>query len=261
MNLEREYRPTPEDIERIKPQPDKLKVSGDGVFVTLQGEGVTAGLPAVFLRLHYCNLTCGYPTGWKCDTWYTWDKRTEEYWREPEDWGHEDLAIKISKTWLERFDKKEEKRLVITGGEPMLQQTKIAKLLESLEDWNIEIETNGTITPLPELHECQFNCSPKLKSSGNNLASRYKPESLRAIDSLDNSWFKFVAVTVSDLAEVEQIVSECNLKPESILIMPEGQTAEIVQEHADILSVEIEQRGWKITMRQQLNWFGNNRKT
>ncbi|GIW61739.1 MAG: hypothetical protein KatS3mg089_0591 [Patescibacteria group bacterium] len=38
------YKPTLKDQDRIKPQFDKLKVSGDGVFATLQGEGITAGL-------------------------------------------------------------------------------------------------------------------------------------------------------------------------------------------------------------------------
>jgi len=45
------YKPLPEDRERVKPHPDKLKISGDGVFATLQGEGITAGLPSVFLLL------------------------------------------------------------------------------------------------------------------------------------------------------------------------------------------------------------------
>src|SRR3989344_1911478 len=88
--LETDYRPTPEDKARIKILSDMFKVSGDGVFATLQGEGLTtkeggtAGLPVVFLRLHFCNLTCGFPTGWQCDTRYTWNPRMEEFWKQPQ---------------------------------------------------------------------------------------------------------------------------------------------------------------------------------
>jgi len=42
------YRPTKSDRQRLKNIPDKLKVSGDGVFGTLQGEGMTTGSLGIF---------------------------------------------------------------------------------------------------------------------------------------------------------------------------------------------------------------------
>ena len=59
------YQVTVDDRLRIKPQADMLKVSGDQIFATLQGEGVTAGSKAIFLRLHFCNLACGKESGWQ----------------------------------------------------------------------------------------------------------------------------------------------------------------------------------------------------
>src|SRR4030065_718976 len=103
--LETDYRPPPEDKARIKILSDMFKVSGDGVFATLQGEGLTtkeggtAGLPVVFLRLHFCNLTCGFPTGWQCDTRYTWNPRMEEFWKEPRDWSINQTAVNIRQAW------------------------------------------------------------------------------------------------------------------------------------------------------------------
>ncbi|HEV8642746.1 MAG TPA: 7-carboxy-7-deazaguanine synthase QueE, partial [Methylomirabilota bacterium] len=38
------------------------------VFYSIQGEGATAGLPAVFVRLQGCSVGCRW-----CDTKYSWD--------------------------------------------------------------------------------------------------------------------------------------------------------------------------------------------
>lgn len=254
------YRPTSDERLRLEMKPDQFKVSGDQVFSTLQGEGITAGAPSVFLRLHFCNLTCGFKEGWQCDTWYTWDRTKAEFWQEPQDWSYEDTASLVKRAWDEKFDDGK-KRLVITGGEPLLQQRRIVKLLELLPGWKIEIETNGTIKPLPELENCQFNCSPKLENSGNSARRRYKPDVLKAINKLTKSQFKFVVVSSLDFEEIDHIVEECNLNPEKILIMPEGQTAEEVDIHAEAVRDKVIKRGWKITLRNQLIWFGSRRRT
>lgn len=255
------YKPTQEDKARISPKKDMLKVSGDGVFATLQGEGKTAGFPSVFLRLHYCNLSCGQKGGWQCDTDYTWDKNKAEYWKEPGDWSFQESADKIEAEWSRNFGYLESKRLVVTGGEPLLQQEKIIKLISKLPGWKVEIETNGTIDPLPELSECQFNCSPKLENSGNTKRLRYKPEILRHINKIPESNFKFVASSPEDFEEIDNIVTECRLDPNKILIMPEGKTFENVELHAQLIKEEIAKRNWKLTYRNQLIWFGPKRRT
>ena len=82
------------------------------------------------------------------------------------------------------------RRLVISGGEPMLQQRALAdfihKVMHPLK-MIVEIETNGTIKPTPELIEgpalLQFNVSPKLSSSGpDNAKKRYEPTALDEIN-------------------------------------------------------------------------------
>lgn len=255
------YQPTSEDIARIKSKPDKLKISGDGVFATLQGEGVTSGEPSVFIRLQFCNLQCGKNGGWICDTGYTWDTDRKDFWKEPVDWGFAETAKNIEDAWQQKFGDLDKKRVVITGGEPMMQQKKIIELLKHLPDWAVEIETNGTIVPDQELANCQFNCSPKLENSGNSKIRRYKPEALKKINELPNSWFKFVVVTPEDFEEIDSIVLDCGLKPEKILIMPEGQTEDAVELHLEGIMEMVKDRGWKITYRNQLIWFGPKRKT
>lgn len=255
------YTPNQSDRVRMQYVENAFKVSGDGVFATLQGEGITAGAPAVFFRLHFCNLKCGFKGGWKCDTGYTWDTTTKEFWQEPDDWDIEYSAIQINNAWNDTFGDYPEKRAVITGGEPMLQQQKIVTLISLLPGWMVEIETNGTIMPVFKLTEVQFNCSPKLANSGNAYSRRYKPAVLAYINSLPRSQFKFVVVNDQDLAEIEHIVHECQLAPEKILIMPEGQTPEAVRAHAALISKAVDQYGWKIIMRHQLDWYGPKRRT
>ena len=71
--------------------------------------------------------------------------------------------------------------LVISGGEPLLQQRELAPLAASLQSRGFysEVETNGTLAPLPEMVEgiSQWNVSPKTANSGN---SRDRPGELRS---------------------------------------------------------------------------------
>jgi 7-carboxy-7-deazaguanine synthase len=242
------YRPTPDEKYRLKMKPDEFKVSGDQVFFTLQGEGQSIGKPAVFLRLHFCNLRCSW-----CDTRYTWDKNGKEFWQEGEDWSFQHT--------LEEISTNPTKRLVITGGEPMLQQGKIAEFMELIPDWEIEIETNGTITPLPYLEQrCQFNVSPKLANSDNPLKLRYKPEVLKVFNELPMTTFKFVVQSKRDFEEIDQIVNECKLDSSKIIIMPEGTTQEEIRSHALSVSEQVKQRGWRLLPRLQVMLWGAKRK-
>lgn len=60
-NLPEEFKKKYEHKLRIRD--DRIKLSGDGVFYTVQGEGLSTGLPAVFMRLQFCNLMCTWCWG------------------------------------------------------------------------------------------------------------------------------------------------------------------------------------------------------
>lgn len=241
------YTPTSEEIKRIKMQPDLLKVSGDGVFFSIQGEGRSLGLPSVFLRLHFCNLRCDW-----CDTKYTWDKKTPEFWQESQDWTIDQAKVEIT-----RFPAT---RLIITGGEPLIQQKKVVKLVEQLPKWDIEMETAGTILPLPQLQErVQFNVSPKLESSGNLKAARYKPQVLRSLNDLPSTSFKFVVQRPEDFTEIDGIVEDVGLNPTKIIIMPEGSTHEQVRQHGLMVIEEVKARNWRLMPRYHVELWGAER--
>ena len=243
------YLPTADERLRVKIEAGNFKVSGDQVFFTFQGEGQSIGKPAVFLRLHFCNLQCNW-----CDTKYTWDKKSKEFWQESEDWTLQDTTDEITQHPT--------RRLVITGGEPMLQQDIISQLLDLIPDWEVEIETNGTIPPLPSLAEkCQFNVSPKLENSTNTKHSRYKPDVLKVFNKLPNTTFKFVVQTPADLEEVGAICHDLNLYQDKIIIMPEGVAQDEITKLALAVSDQVKAKGWRLLPRLQVMIWGEKRKT
>src|SRR6185503_1731335 len=112
-----------------------LKVSE--IFASIQGEGPSAGAPSVFLRLAQCNLHCAW-----CDTKYTWDWTTYRFEDEVRTESVSAVAV--------RLRAHSEQRLVVTGGEPLLQEEALFELFRLLDErarYVVEIETNGTIAP------------------------------------------------------------------------------------------------------------------
>lgn len=98
------------------------------IFYSLQCEGPYAGHPAVFLRLAGCNLSCDF-----CDTEFAAIRHEWDSMRAKD----EILLISRGRTKL----------LVITGGEPFLQD--LSPLVELMFErgWTIQIESNGTVNP------------------------------------------------------------------------------------------------------------------
>jgi len=232
-----------------------FKVSGDKAFYSLQGEGPTMGEPAVFLRLHYCNLHCVW-----CDTPYTWDKTMKEYFSEPVEWSVEETAKKVKKLWGCENPKKI-KRLVITGGEPLLWMKQIEQLIILLPDWNVEIETNGTIMPSEFLLMiCQFNCSPKLGNSKNDRKIRINIPVLKEIATRQSA-FKFVVQKPEELDEIEKdFVIPANISVDKVILMPEGVSNKSLKEHSQAVAEYAKKKGYRIMGRLQINLWGKKRR-
>ena len=152
-------------------------------FHSIQGEGVSQGTPCVFLRLAGCNLACSW-----CDTAYSWNGTVPGVRLAPEKAAELVLHYPC-------------RRLVLTGGEPLIQQKALPALLRLLPDHAVEMETNGTIMPDTELLKrvTQFNVSPKLPHSGNNDVKTWKPDTLRCLAGTEKAWFKFVVACEDDV--------------------------------------------------------------
>lgn len=228
---------------------DSFLVSGDRVFFTVQGEGNTIGIPAVFLRLHMCNLRCVW-----CDTPYAVFPDREDYKKEFQRWDFAKTLAEISKFNC--------KRLVITGGEPMLHFKAIEEFIKLIPDWKIEIETNGTIPPTVGLSErIQFNVSPKISNSGNSLSVRYRPVVLKALNMIPSTRFKFVVINNKDLEEIQAIINECKLDKDKIILMPEGVTIEANAKHMQDVAQLCKESGWRLLPRLQIFIWGLQRRT
>ena len=220
------------------------------IFHSVQGEGVTAGTPTVFLRLATCNLACTW-----CDTKYTWDWKRYAYDRE--------VMAMSSQEVERRILAYHRPHLVITGGEPLLQQQELAPLAASLHrrGFYCEVETNGTIAPSADMVDAisQWNVSPKIASSGNRAESREKPDVLRAFRDLGNAYFKFVVVEPADVDEVSGLVDRYEISPERVLLMPEGVTAEAVLERGKWVAETCVERGFRFSTRLHILLWGDER--
>lgn len=219
---------------------------------TFQGEGKLLGQPCVFLRLAGCNLACSW-----CDSKYTWD------------WDHYDPRQEIHRmTWgaalkaLLDLAVDVTRHLVISGGEPMLQQANLLPLSRRLRDgygWVVELETAGTIAPLDYSLASLFNVSPKLAHSGNPLEKRYHPEVLIAFRKSHLAVFKFVVQSPADFTEIDQIVHDCSLDPATVYIMPEGVNASHLEFTGQAILHEALLRGFNLTTRLHIMLYGNLR--
>src|ERR1700720_4245091 len=146
---------------------------------TIQGEGPSTGMPCMFLRTAGCQLSCSF-----CDTPYTWNWVGTKF-SHPEKYRREDEIHRMTMDEvLAKLKISPVCALVISGGEPMLQQRALLPLVGLLQaaSWRIEIETNGAVMPRADFigNIDQINCSPKLSNSGDSLFRRIKPEPLRA---------------------------------------------------------------------------------
>jgi 7-carboxy-7-deazaguanine synthase len=115
------------------------------IFYSLQGEGMRAGAPSLFLRFAKCNLTCTVEShGFDCDTEFV---------------SGRPLTVEEIVAELRELSKDCE-WIVLTGGEPALQVD--AELIDQLhrEGFKLAIETNGNIALPPGLD--WITVSPKV---------------------------------------------------------------------------------------------------
>lgn len=219
------------------------------VFESVQGEGVSAGVSSVFLRLATCNLRCSW-----CDTRYTWDWSTYDYDAEVRTVPIEDVAAQLGASAAEH--------VVVTGGEPLLQQRALAALFALLPEGRyVEIETNGTVVPLPALSTrvSQWNVSPKLSNSGESLERRIEPGALRALDATGRAWLKLVIETESDLEEVDALLARLAWPKERVLLMPRAASRSELAERAPLVTRLARERGVGTSPRLHVERWGGRR--
>ena len=213
------------------------------LFHSLQGEGMLAGVPSVFVRLAGCNLRCVW-----CDTAYA---------RTP-DAGHAaalpDLVRRVC-AFPTRF-------VVLTGGEPMIVEG-VRELAAGLQakGRHVTVETNGT--RLPEGIACDLaSISPKLRHSS---AAPDEDEDTRINLAALASWvegyvfqFKFVVALPGDVLELRDILAKvgCPIPPERVLLMPEGTDRALLHQRDAWLVDVCKENGFRYCRRLHVDLFG-----
>ena len=243
--------------------PLTLAVTAPGqpeIFASLQGEGPSAGKPCAFVRLSRCNLACVW-----CDTAYTWrfagdnrphrdgiafDSKANQIAL-----GEADVAARIAALG--------QPRLVVTGGEPLLQAPALARMLALLPLMHIEVETNGTVIPPPALDALvhQYNVSPKLAHSGNPAELALDAKALAQWAGEARAMFKFVMAQSEDLAEVLAIQQAHAIAPARIWLMPEGRDCESLRARGPWLAEICSARGFSFSDRLHIHLYGDTRGT
>jgi len=227
----------------------------DGILVvseifgpTFQGEGPSSGRRAMFLRLGRCNLDCTW-----CDTPYTWDWTRFDPDRELHRRTAADVVAELAAI--------DAPLLVVTGGEPMLQQRRLVPVLETAaaHGWRVEVETNGTVAPHAPIVTLvdQWNVSPKLSGSGVAFARRWHPDVLQAFAATGRAVLKFVVASTSEFDEVAAAVEVSGIT--DVWVMPEGTDAATVRERMALLAPAVLDRGWNLSGRLHVQLWGDER--
>ncbi|MEM7703630.1 MAG: 7-carboxy-7-deazaguanine synthase QueE [Pseudomonadota bacterium] len=233
---------------------------GPEVFASLQGEGPSAGMPVAFIRLSRCNLACTW-----CDTAYTWrfegDNRPH---RDGVAFERKANQVKLSPAEAaQRIAATGQNRLVITGGEPLMQGGALGQMLDHLPDITVEVETNGTTTAPPPLNARidQYNVSPKLSHSGNAAELALIPERLEAYAADERAFFKFVIAEPCDVDEVLELARAHRIPAARVFLMAEGTTSEALRTRQVWMSDLALKHGFRMSDRLHIHLYGDTRAT
>jgi len=163
------------------------------IFNSIQGEGVTIGIPTTFVRLTGCNLRCKW-----CDTQYAYEE------------GEELTVAEV----VERIGEYGSEQVCITGGEPLVQK-EVPRFLDILlnDGYLVTLETNGSLSiePLPCSDGLMVSMDIKCPGSGehskmdfNNIEILGPGDQLKFIISNDEDYEYAKKV-------IEQYKPSCNI--------------------------------------------------
>lgn len=224
-------------------------------FVSLQGEGVLAGVPSSFVRVSGCNLRCEW-----CDT-------------PTSSWAPAGTRIPVED--LVAWCAKGPRHVVLTGGEPLLfpEAIELASRLGAAGH-HVTVETAGTVWQ-DDLHVDLVSISPKLAHStprrlGQAWATRHderrtRPDIVRALMAMP--WqLKFVVraedevALAQDVIEIEALLELYRIRGtdrERVLLMPECiDPAKLGAAYLAIASV-CRIRGLRLGPRLHISIFGH----
>lgn len=210
------------------------------IFLSLQGEGPSAGTPAHFIRLQGCDVGCHW-----CDTKYSWDFAGGR-------------ALTADAACDEALALGAAPLLVITGGEPLEHEGLGEMIARAVERWpRVEVETSG-IAPPPLSHPRLFwNVSPKLPSATPRWRDTWAHVAAWAAEP--RATFKIVVGDPPDPADAADLIARHALPRERVMLMPEGLTEPALRGHATALADECKRLGVRMSPRLHIWMWGARR--
>ena len=237
------------------------------IFHSIQGEGKNSGHPSIFIRLSLCNLYCNW-----CDTDYTWNWEGTPYPHQNDSipgykkFSKKQFLVKLPNDEIIRqFKTIKCTNLVITGGEPLLQQKELVNFLEALREtdktYHIEFETNGTLMPIEALDKLtdQYNVSIKLSNSKVQESDRLSDRAISFFANSPKANFKFVVDKEDDLQEVLSLIQQYEISTKRIYLMPQGINSETLRQKQQWLIELCKQYGFNYTDRIHIHIYGNKK--
>lgn len=193
-------------------------------FHSIKGEGQWTGTPMKFIRLAGCNVgqvkqITGQPSvgvgleerrpAWQC---HTYDNRP--FWCDTDFHKYQELSEEelLADVW--------EKRIVLTGGEPLIHGRKLQPLIRLAHSKGllVHLETSGTLSPRDDCGAADEGCyidwiavSPKLG---------YRGDMLEDADE--------IKLLVDENFDDEQVPSEA-LRHPRVWLLPIGETRALIQ--------------------------------
>lgn len=173
-------------------------------FLSIDGEGPTAGELAAFIRFGGCNLACAW-----CDTAYSIDRSV--------------MGEQLSKEEIYSFVKETGARNVtVTGGEPLIQEGIEDLICHLAEDKElmVHIETNGSVPiygfrRLTPLANVSFIVDYKLPGSG--MEGSMDLGNFELISSKDVC--KFVIGSREDMERAMEIIARYDLEKKCLVYL------------------------------------------
>jgi 7-carboxy-7-deazaguanine synthase len=165
------------------------------IFLSIQGQGASTGYPTVFVILAGCNLTCNYCNTVECIE------------------GGVEMILEQVADEIKSYDYK---RVCITGGEPLLQ-SEIIDLLEILEEYEVNIETNGSIDLSQILLFANHRFTMDIKTPSSGQSDRMNFDNLNYLRYSDE--IKVVVGSQEDYMWIKDILKN-HYKRGSITLSP-----------------------------------------
>lgn len=207
------------------------------IFYSIQGEGPLVGQPSVFLRLNGCNLRCSW-----CDSKHTWI-----------DVFDENQILIDTFAVANNLSSFKSNHIVITGGEPLLQEDALYELIGRFKDYHFTIETNGTKGMHPDMFEMVdlWMVSPKKDQI---LRTEFFGEYLN-----DKVWYKFVVDRKDKIDWIDKFIKDWELRKDRVMLMAQAQFLWQLRDNLPWVFKLAKERGYRVSPRLHITAYGNKR--